>query len=133
MKKQFMKWTALFLSGAMLLNVGCKSYDDDIKDIRNRIDDLTSVTIADLQTQLSNAQSAIAGINKTIEELQSADKANASLIEQLRKDMETADAENAKAIKDAISYLEGLNKKTSDAVDALDKTLGDLSDKVAGL
>ena len=69
MKKQFMKWTALFLSGAMLLNVGCKSYDDDIKDIRNRIDDLTSVTIADLQTQLSNAQSAIAGINKTIEEL----------------------------------------------------------------
>lgn len=133
MKKQFMKWTALFLSGAMLLNVGCKSYDDDIKDIRNRIDDLTSVTIADLQTQLSNAQSAIAGINKTIEELQSADKANASLMEQLRKDMETADAENAKAIKDAISYLEGLNKKTSDAVDALDKTLGDLSDKVAGL
>lgn len=128
-----MKWTALLLSGAMLLNVGCKSYDDDIKDIRNRIDDLTSVTIADLQTQLTNAQSAIAGINKTIEELQAADKANTSLIAQLRQDMETADAENAKAIKDAISYLEGLNKKTSDAVDALDKTLGNLSDKVDGL
>ena len=133
MKKQFLKFTALLLSGAMLLNVGCTDYDDDIRDIQSQIDNLTSVTIADLQTQLTNANSAISGINKTIEELQAADKANASLIAQLRQDMEKADGENAKAIKDAITYLEGLSKKNADAITALQTSLGNLSDKVTAL
>ncbi|MGN0007126.1 MAG: hypothetical protein ACI35T_03410 [Alistipes sp.] len=133
MKRQFLRLTALLLSGAMLLNVGCTDYDDDIRDIQNQIDNLTSVTIADLQTQLENAQSAISGINQTIEELQAADKANAALIAQLRQDMEKADADQAKALKDAIAYLEGLNKKTADAVDALGKSLDNLSSQVSAL
>ena len=53
MKKQFFKkFLALFLTGTMLAGVGCKSYDDDIDSINKKLDELETVTIKDLQSQI---------------------------------------------------------------------------------
>lgn len=50
MKKTFKKLLALFLTGTMLAGVGCKDYDDDIDKINDRIDELTTGKIADIES-----------------------------------------------------------------------------------
>ena len=55
MKKTFKKLLALFLTGTMLAGVGCKDYDDDIDKINDRIDELTTGKIADIESQLLNS------------------------------------------------------------------------------
>lgn len=54
----FKKFLALFLTGTMLGAVGCKDYDDDIDSINKRLDGM-DVTVADLQTQITNVKNSI--------------------------------------------------------------------------
>lgn len=68
MKKQFFKkFLALFLTGTMLAGVGCKSYDDDIDSINKKLDELETVTIKDLQSQIDGVKSSV----EVIEDLSS--------------------------------------------------------------
>lgn len=68
MKKQFFKkFLALFLTGTMLAGVGCKSYDDDINSINKKLDELETVTIKDLQSQIDGVKSSV----EVIEDLSS--------------------------------------------------------------
>lgn len=68
MKKQFFKkFLALFLTGTMLAGVGCKSYDDDIDSINKTLDELETVTIKDLQSQIDGVKSSV----EVIEDLSS--------------------------------------------------------------
>ena len=59
MKKIFKNLLALFLTGTMLAGVGCKDYDDDINKINDRIDELTTGKIADIESQLSSMQTTV--------------------------------------------------------------------------
>ncbi len=140
MKKLFIKWTTLLLSGAMLLNVGCADYDEDIRHIQDQIDQLTSVSIADLESQIENAEKAVGDMAATIAELEAADTANAELIASLRTELEKAiqegDAANASALEVAIAYLEGLAKENAAAIaglqashDKLQTLVGELTAK----
>ena len=43
----------------MLAGVGCKDYDDDINKINDRIDELTTGKIADIESQLSSMQTTV--------------------------------------------------------------------------
>lgn len=43
----------------MLAGVGCKDYDDDINKINDRIDELTTDKIADIESQLSSMQTTV--------------------------------------------------------------------------
>lgn len=64
MKKQFFKkFLALFLTGTMLTGVGCKDYDDDIDSINKKLDELESVTIKDLQSQIDGVKSSVEAID----------------------------------------------------------------------
>lgn len=68
MKKQFFKkFLALFLTGTMLAGVGCKSYDDDIDSINKKLDELETVTIKDLQSQIDGVKRSV----EVIEDLSS--------------------------------------------------------------
>ncbi len=68
MKKQFFKkFLALFLTGTMLAGVGCKDYDDDIDSINKKLDELETVTIKDLQSQIDGVKSSV----EVIEDLSS--------------------------------------------------------------
>lgn len=64
MKKHFFKkFLALFLTGTMLTGVGCKDYDDDIDSINKKLDELESVTIKDLQSQIDGVKSSVEAID----------------------------------------------------------------------
>ena len=64
MKKQFFKkFLALFLTGTMLTGVGCKDYDDDIDSINKKLDELETVTIKDLQSQIDGVKSSVEAID----------------------------------------------------------------------
>ena len=67
----FKKFLALFLTGTMLAGVGCKDYDDDIDSINKRLDGM-DVTVADLQTQITNVKNSIPTLdelNKKVNDL----------------------------------------------------------------
>lgn len=93
MKKIFKNLLALFVTGTMLAGVGCKDYDDDINKINDRLDELTTGKIADIESQISSMQT-------TIENLQA---------------LET----RIKALEDA-QVTEADLQKLQDAIDAIE-------------
>ena len=66
-KNLFRKFLALFLTGTLLAGVGCKDYDDDIKEINNKIEGLETGKLASLEEQLNS-------LKVTISTLEQADK-----------------------------------------------------------
>ena len=63
----------------MLAGVGCKDYDDDINKINDRIDELTTGKIADIESQLSSMQTTVESLKaletriKALEDAQGTD------------------------------------------------------------
>lgn len=55
------KLLAVFLTGTTLIGVGCKDYDDDIKDLSNRIDDLSG------KIELKADASAVSALQQKLE------------------------------------------------------------------
>ena len=98
MKKIFKNLLALFVTGTMLAGVGCKDYDDDINKINDRLDELTTGKIADIESQISSMQSAIENL----------------------KALET----RIKALEDA-QVTDADLQKLQDAIDAIEADLGD--------
>lgn len=97
MKKIFKNLLALFVTGTMLAGVGCKDYDDDINKINDRLDELTTGKIADIESQISSMQSAIENL----------------------KALET----RIKALEDA-QVTDADLQKLQDAIDAIEADLG---------
>ncbi len=62
MKNMFKKIFAWVLAGSMLAGVGCKDYDDDIDAINKKLDNLESVTIPGIESQIAGIHSTIAGL-----------------------------------------------------------------------
>lgn len=93
MKKTFKKLLTLFLTGTMLAGVGCKDYDDDIDKINDRIDELTTGKIADIESQLNSMKT-------TVESL----KALESRVQAL-EDTQITD-EDLQPLRDAIDAIE---------------------------
>lgn len=58
-KNLFRKFLAVFLTGTMLAGVGCKDYDDDIDGINKRLDDIETVKLPGLQTQIEGVKASI--------------------------------------------------------------------------
>ena len=58
-KNLFRKFLALFLTGTLLAGVGCKDYDDDIKEINNKIEGLETGKLASLEEQLNSLKVTI--------------------------------------------------------------------------
>lgn len=93
MKKIFKNLLALFVTGTMLAGVGCKDYDDDINKINDRLDELTTGKIADIESQISSMQT-------TIQNLQALETRIKAL-----EDAQVTDADLQK-LQDAIDAIE---------------------------
>lgn len=93
MKKIFKNLLALFVTGTMLAGVGCKDYDDDINKINDRLDELTTGKIADIESQISSMQT-------TIQNLQALETRIKAL-----EDAQVTDADLQK-LQDAIDTIE---------------------------
>lgn len=98
----FRKFLAVFLTGTMLAGVGCKDYDDDIDKINNRLDGM-DVTVADLQTQITNVKNSI----PTLDELNSKVAALTSDLAGVKSDITSINSKIA-AIGDVQAKLNAL-------------------------
>ena len=101
MKWKFSKVTALLLAGTMLVATGCSDYDEDIRDVNKRLDDLTAETMANFETQ----SDALKGLKETLETAQDDIKTNADNLAREKKALEYALATLKKASEDADAGL----------------------------
>ena len=99
---------AVALVGVVAGSVGCKDYDDDIDQLNNRLDELTTGKIATLESQLSSLQT-------TVDNLKSADDALGKRIDELKSDVD-ANANDIEALENAQDQLE-------QDIDAIEKDL----------
>lgn len=162
MKKSFIK-VALF--GVLAITaanfVGCTDYDDDIKNLQGQVDELKSVSIADIDSQLKALKEADANLATTCSTLEAAiDEIKANL-ESLTKASEAlkvaVDGKVDKSVYDAaiealngqcaelaakLSVLSDLqaaidalnaNKADKTALDAINKAIEELKAKDAKL
>ncbi len=103
-KKLFRTVMAFFLAGAALTWVGCSDYDDDIQNINDRIDELTTGKLASIESQQASLQATLDG-------LRNADNALGSRIDELKS--QSASAADLKKLEDAQAAL----KSTIEAVE----------------
>lgn len=69
-KKLLHRVLLLFVSGAMLTGVSsCKDYDDDIDNINNRLDELTTGKIASIESQLGSLQTTVTSLESLSEQV----------------------------------------------------------------
>lgn len=148
--KYLSKLLSMLLVGAMLYSTGCTDYDQEIKDINNRLDELVQNEIDPLKVNLDNVktelQAAIADVEDAIEDhaedLAALESAVADAEEAI-EDLEAADGElltkinaaNA-AISEAnekIQALENVDKEQKQAIDALTSSVNTLSGDVNSL
>lgn len=127
MKKIFKNLLALFVTGTMLAGVGCKDYDDDINKINDRLDELTTGKIADIESQISSMQTTIQNLQaletriKALEDAQITDA-------DLQKLQDAIDAIEANYVtKDYLTTTLGSYATTQyvgDAIKAVTDALG---------
>lgn len=119
MKKIFKNLLALFVTGTMLAGVGCKDYDDDINKINDRLDELTTGKIADIESQISSMQTTIQNLQaletriKALEDAQVTDA-------DLQKLQDAIDAIEANYVtKDYLTTTLGSYATTQDVGEAI--------------
>lgn len=100
--------TALLLAGTMLVTTGCTDYDDDIRDVNKRLDDLTTETMANFDTQ----SEALKSLKESLEKAEADIKANAENLAKEKKALEEALAALQKASEKADADLQKLIETT---------------------
>jgi len=118
-KNLFSKLLALFLSGTMLIGVGCKDYDDDIDDINKKIESLETGKLAPLEQQLASLQTTVS----SLESAKTALEADIAKIEGQIADLTEQAADG--------SALEKLEQELADAIkahEALEESINDVKD-----
>lgn len=133
-KKLLHRVLLLFVSGAMLAGVsGCKDYDDDIDNINNRLDELTTGKIASIESQLGSLQTTVTGLESLSEQVASI----AGKIDGLATDGDVQTAiDNALAeLKEQLgdSYVTGDLLNTTLLGYATTQSVGDIAGRVSDL
>lgn len=135
MKKSFIK-VALFgaLTIAASCFTGCNDYDDDIKNLQGQVDELKSLSIADLESQLKSLKEADTNLAATSAALEAAIKEIKANLESLSQANEAlkavVDGKVDKSVYDAA--IEALNGQCKDLAAKL-STLSELQAAVEAL
>lgn len=125
MKKSFIK-VALF--GVLAITaanfVGCTDYDDDIKNLQGQVDELKSVSIADIDSQLKALKEADANLTTTCSTLEAA-------IDEIKANLESL-TKASEALKVAVDGK--VDKSVYDAaIEALNGQCAELAAKLSVL
>lgn len=127
MKKIFKNLLALFVTGTMLAGVGCKDYDDDINKINDRLDELTTGKIADIESQISSMQTTIENLKALETRIKALEDAQVTEAD-LQKLQDAIDAIEASYVtKDYLTTTLGsyaTTKYVGDAIKAVTDALG---------
>lgn len=135
MKKLFKSVVAMLMIGAMAMTVGCKEYDDDINDINNRLDELTTGTVATTAQQVVAIQQSLKTLTETtipqmqlsLTNLGKEDAAIRLLIQQKETELTTAIGDAKTALQNQITDLKTAKTLIEGRITSLETTLGDTS------
>lgn len=151
MKKNFFNITKAFLLGLALVAVGCSDYDEDIKDLNNRIDavtsqitgeiDLTKVDLEKTKATLAEAKDALAALqvkhDADINALKASDEtlkssiaeANAAIV-ALKGDLSAAEA----ALNNKVDGVQAeLNSKIAAEIATVEEKIAAANAQIEGL
>ena len=128
------------LTGTLLAGVGCKDYDDDIKEINNKIEGLETGKLASLEEQLNSLKVTISTLEQADKDLQQKINEQEKAISSATGDIEQLEKELEKAVKAHESlqtnidnlkkYCDGAFLKTADAAKTY-ATIASVADAVA--
>lgn len=125
--KYFSKFLSLFLVGAMLYATGCTDYDQDIKDLNNKVDELEQT----LQGQIDPLKADLEAVQTALKAAIADGEALKAQHEEDVKALQDADAKAQKAIEEALKAMEAgdaeLDKKIADAVAAIEAANGEIA------
>lgn len=125
--KYFSKFLSLFLVGAMLYATGCTDYDQDIKDLNNKVDELEQT----LQGQIDPLKADLEAVQTALEAAIADGEALKAQHEEDVKALQDADAKAQEAIEKALEAMEAgdaeLDKKIADAVAAIEAANGEIA------
>lgn len=119
MKKHFFKVIAAFTLCGMFAFSSCTDFETDINEINDRLDQLETGRIADLENQVSNLEDALSAASDAIEALQGFD------IQALKDQLAALQAE--------VDGIDLSKYVTVEDFDALEQKLGDLEAVVDGI
>ncbi len=123
------KFLTVLLAGAMIVSystmtTSCNDYDDDIANLNERIDNLESVTIASMQSQITSIQSSITSLQSN---LSSSISSLTSQIESVSGDVDdlesTMQSELASLESTLKAYVDGEIDDVEEALSKLESSL----------
>ena len=98
--KYLSKLLSILLIGAMLYTVGCAKYDDDIRDLNNKIENLESMMNDQIAPMKTDLDAITTGLTKLVNDTEALTAAHASDLAKLTKANEEL-AKRIKALEDA--------------------------------
>ncbi|MBQ8773085.1 MAG: hypothetical protein IJZ17_01240, partial [Muribaculaceae bacterium] len=88
MKKYFLNVAKMFLVGATLAVAGCTDYDEDIRDLNERIDkEILNDEIAPLKVKLDETVANLNASTESLQKLIDANKADIAALQQVDADL----------------------------------------------
>lgn len=128
--KYFSKLLSMLLVGAMLFTVGCTDYDEDIKNLEEKVDDIVETLYNDeinpLKADLADTKANLEQLKQDLEEaLAALETKHDKDIEDLKKDLEDQIAEANQKILDLEGALADEVAAREEAITALTKQLND--------
>ncbi len=127
MKKYFLNVAKMFLVGATLAVVGCTDYDEDIRDLNERIDkEILNDEIAPLKVKLDETVANLNASTESLQKLIDANKADIAALQQVDADLNAA----INGINTEIGNINTELGNTNDRIDDVNNRVDDVNDKV---
>lgn len=134
MKKYFLNVAKMFLVGATLAVAGCTDYDEDIRDLNERIDkEILNDEIAPLKVKLDETVANLNASTESLQKLIDANKADIAALQQVDADLNAAINGINTEIGNTNDRIDDVNNRVDDVNGKIDNVNSTLLDKINGL
>lgn len=118
--KYFSKLLSMFLVGMVLVSVGCTDYDEQIRDLHNKIDQNQTDITEKVDAEINALEADLAQVKADLE----------AALEAMKNELSTKHKEDVDALKAVDAELDGKIAAANDAIKALE---GELAKEVSRL
>lgn len=118
--KYFSKLLSMFLVGMVLVSVGCTDYDEQIRDLHNKIDQTNDEMTEKVDAEINALEADLAQVKADLE----------AALEAMKNELSTKHKEDVDALKAVDAELDGKIAAANEAIEALE---GELAKEVSRL
>lgn len=118
--KYFSKLLSMFLVGMVLVSVGCTDYDEQIRDLHNKIEDTNGAMTEKVDAEINALEADLAQVKADLE----------AALEAMKNELSTKHKEDVDALKAVDAELDGKIAAANEAILALE---GELAQEVSRL